>query len=227
VLVFSSAPTGYRIAIIALLIAVVATTIYLPIFLSPTVLAPLIAENGIIERLTVVAYLVCIVVVLAGATRRPLRESLILSAPLALFAMRELDFQSRFTTMGMLKTKFYVSPDVPLLEKLVVIVCLVAIIWGAVQLVKLYARRFFDAALAFHPGAICIGLAVLLFAVSTTVDGIGRKAMGFGIEVDQYTIAFFQTLEEVSELGAPLFLILAAVTRFSSKLNSHGTNRIR
>ena len=215
---FSVAATGtgraYLIAIIALLVAILAVVISFPIFISPKVLAPLIAENGVIERLTVVAYLVCIVVVLAGSIKRSLRESLILSAPLALFAMRELDFQSRFTTMGILKTKYYVSPDVPILEKLVVIVCLVAIIWGAVQFVKLYARRFFDAALAFHPGAICIGLAVLLFAVSTTVDGIGRKALGFGVEVDHYTIAFFQTLEEVSELGAPLFLILAAVTRF-------------
>ena len=215
---FSSAATGtvraYRAAIIALLIAIAAFVISLPIFLSPKVLAPLIAEDGVIERLTVVAYLVCIVVVLAGAIRRSLRESLILSAPLALFAMRELDFQSRFTTMGILKTKYYVSPDVPILEKLVVIVCLVAIIWGGIQFVKLYARRFFDAALELHPGAICVGLAALLFAVSSTVDGIGRKALGFGIETDQYTRAFFQTLEEVSELGAPLFLILAAVTRF-------------
>lgn len=206
-----------------LLVGVLATVWIFTAFLAPETVYRLTLEGGFIEDGSVYGYFACILLILLSGRRDQLRESIFLCLPPLLLAMRELDFHGRFTTMGIFKTKYYVSPEVPLLEKLIVIFCLAVIVWAGVRFIMRFSRRFIVALRAWHPGAVSIVLAFILLAISKSVDGADRKAIELGIGASDQIIIFFHTLEEVFEFGGPLFLVLAALTRFHPQLHTTGS----
>ena len=208
------------IVIPVLLAGLVVAVLLISLLLTAQQALEFTAEGGIVEKLTVFAYLTAAGLVLAaGAWRGDLTESLVLSVPLSLLALREMDFHVRFTTMGIFKTRYYLAPEVSYLEKIVVIAILAMLLWVGVWFLRLFGRRFLASIRNLHPGSISVLIAASLLIFSKAIDGIARKLFDVGVEMRYEAMAFFHTIEEVCELGAPLLLIAAAATLFYPRVS--------
>jgi hypothetical protein len=148
-------------------------------------------ENGMVEILSAAGYVTVIVALCreaGGAFVR--RHAYFLLIPLAML-LRELDFHTRFTTINMTKSSFYVSAEVPLVETL---------------LADLRAGRAY---------AVSLALAGFLTVGSKLIDGLARKLGGFGIVLSEHGQYAGDIFEEVMELGIPLFFLIAVFAYFS------------
>jgi len=101
------------LACLSLLLVAIATML-------PTEIAgiPVYDEDGFIEDLTVLGYILCaaLILILGGWTFAR-KKALGILTILLLLTARELNFHTRFTTMSITKTRFYFSADVPFVEK--------------------------------------------------------------------------------------------------------------
>jgi hypothetical protein len=134
-----------------------------------------------------------------------------------LFMLRELDFDKKFTTMGVLKSKFYVSPVVPVAEKAIGAMVIALLIYAAVQCIRRHARNLIRGLGSACAVSIGICLVLVFLAVSKSLDGIGRKLHDLGIEISSRTSDVSAALEEILELGIPVILILAAAAFFKNR----------
>jgi hypothetical protein len=55
---------------------------------------------------------------------------------------------------------------------------------------------------------------VILIFVSRLIDGIGRKLNAFGIELSDAAIAYTEAMEEIIELGIPIFIFISFLMYF-------------
>ncbi|EED35696.1 conserved hypothetical protein [Luminiphilus syltensis NOR5-1B] len=208
-----SAPstTGIKFAyVFTVILAIITTSIIYTMPLAER--TQLLREGGPIEGLSAAGYIVVLIYAIVIFSNRYIKQYHYLLLLIAFFAMRELDFDKRFTTMGVLKSKFLVSPDVPLLQKVIGGLVLALLIYCVVYTLLLHGRplvkRLFNPAL--HHWGILLGLACMVF--SKSVDGLGRKVKGWtGYELDYVTVKNASALEECLELFIPLFFLLAFV----------------
>lgn len=172
----------------------------------------LLIEGAAVETPSAVAYLVAGLILFIQALRIPSRWSLAVLATLC--GLRELDFDKRFTTMGIFKSRFYPSPDVPFVEKLIAVAVVVAI------LITLYfaARNYlmpFIRGLRQKSGVV---ISVFVFASSVVVakslDGMERKLEPLGIATSDVMEQVAMSIEEVLELMASLILVVGVLGAF-------------
>jgi len=140
-----------------------------------------------------------------------------------LFGLRELDFDKRFTTMGIFKSKFYLSSSVPWSEKLIGLLVVGLLLYIIVLIVKNHYKYFFLNLKKLSPVHIGSLLIFLLLLVSKTLDGIGRKLGDFGFVMDEQLVSYFEAIEEILELGIPLLIIATLYIYFSSEKSSKNT----
>jgi len=76
-----------------------------------------LSEGGVVESLSALGYFVCAALMLLMGGWHYVKKYHYVFMLVMLFGMRELDFDKRFTTMGIFKSKFYASSDVPMIEK--------------------------------------------------------------------------------------------------------------
>ncbi len=162
-------------------------------------------EGGVIETLTVFLYAGVLVVALFARMRGEVAAGLIALAAL-LMGLRELDAHKAFTTYGLFKTRLYVSPDVPLVEKL-----LAGLVVLALLVLLVLAIRS-----AWHSKSIRrSAAAITLFAVGgfgiflKEMDGLPRQLRKMGMLLQDDMMAISKAVEETGELGLPLLLALA------------------
>lgn len=130
------------------------------------------------------------------------------------FAARELDWDKTLFTVGLLKGDFLFSPEVPIAERLLGGIILFVILQALYLLVRRHWRQFLTGLLHLQPVQVFIGAAMALIVFSKAIDGIGRKLAAFDIRIGVALERNSQLLEEVLELGIPLFLLLAIVVYF-------------
>lgn len=187
-----------------LLAAVVTATILVQMPIRITRAA--IDENGPIENATVALYVVTGVIALIFARKKHWRHGYAVATILALAAMRELDFNDRFTTKQIDKLDFYLSPRVPLSEKLIVLAVLLAIGVFLSAFIRRAWPAFARALTDRQPYAISTTFAILLIVVSQVLDelSVPLKKSGFR---DVALVA--QVFEEILELGIPTLFLIA------------------
>lgn len=159
-------------------------------------------EGGVIETLTVLLYGIVLV---AGLfmLRRGLQAASLVALLALLMGLREMDAHKAFTAYGVFKTRLYVSPDVPLVEKLIAGLVVLALL----ALVVLAVRRSWRA-LKSRAGLTLLalgGFGVFL----KEVDSIPRQLRNLGVTLDPQMLAVSKAVEEAGELGLPLLLGLA------------------
>jgi hypothetical protein len=177
----------------------------------------LIDENGIIESASAFGYVACIAaLLLRGGWRTAVLRAPYLSFILLFLALRELDFDKRFTTMGIFKSQFYLSASVPWAEKILAVVFLALLIWSLLELADRHWRQFLPRLLSLHPVAVAVFLAASLAVMAKSLDGLARKLDGFGLAVSEHAYLIAEGAEEVLELGIPLLLILAVFAHFGT-----------
>jgi len=189
----------------AFLVALLAALFAMPDDLAKTILK----EGGVVETLSALGYLAVVAYVLVTFQNRYLAKYHYLIILLLMFAMRELDFDKRFTELGILKSKFLVSEQVPLMQKIIGGMVLLLLVY----VVALAIYKHFKPLLmqVFKPKAHTIGIYLGMFSIvfSKSLDGLQRKLQGFGFEVDNWLTQNASLIEEAVELFIPLFFFLA------------------
>jgi hypothetical protein len=168
-------------------------------------------EGGGIETVSAVLYIVAAGVFFLRAPRSLWGRLFHVPALMVLFACRELDFDKAFTEAGVLSLRLY-SGDAALATKLIA---------GSVALFSVFvilrnAWVGLPAGLralragehwpwyAFGAG----GLVVL----TKSIDGLGRKLLGVGVEISGKIDQVAALVEEVGEVFIPVCAILAMVS---------------
>lgn len=175
----------------------------------------LIKEGGVIETLSALGYFLCaLLVILVGKWAYFKRYNYYLLLVI-LFGLRELDFDKRFTTMGVLKSKFYLSSNVPVIEKLVGLFVIAIILYIVISIIKNVSKNFsskIKQISSVHIGGL---LTFFLLVFTKSIDGIERKLGGLNFVIEKQTAINFEVIEEVLELGIPLMIISTYIIYFS------------
>lgn len=186
--------------------------------LPPDLYERVIMENGLIELTSVAGYLIGACWLFFCGFQKKLSHGIVSGLLVFGLALRELDFHVRFTTMGIFKTRFYLTNEVPVPEKIIVsiivILMLAALLWYALK----YGRFLLEGLRQKSSWAYCIAISIVLAGITKTFD---RNSF----EINEFTTNFFnlhlemflRVSEEVWELGIPLFILLAIYNELSTK----------
>ncbi|MEP3674316.1 hypothetical protein [Sulfitobacter sp.] len=182
----------------------------------------LLQEGGLIETLAVVGYAVCIGLMFLCWGLRQTRVRWYFPVMAALLAGRELDLDKLPFTEGLLKSRQYIGDTVPVGERTIALAILATIIGTTLTLLRREAPAFLRGLRSRRPAAYAVLFALALIIISKTIDGLGRKLAGFGIDASQSLTQTAFLIEEISETGIPLMLATAIVlTTATAKTASH------
>ncbi|ADE15934.1 conserved hypothetical protein [Nitrosococcus halophilus Nc 4] len=172
----------------------------------------IIKEGGVIESLSAIGYFAG--AILAILIKRKIPHPTHVIFILVLLGLRELDFHNRFTTMSLSKITFYVSSEVPLLEKMIGVAIVSLVLYVIVHLAKTHFHGFISAVKKREPSAIGVGVGILLIFLTKILDGLSRKLASVGVTLSNNMEQLTEIIEEVFELGIPMMFIIAIVARF-------------
>jgi uncharacterized membrane protein YbhN (UPF0104 family) len=131
--------------------------------------------------------------------------------------LREMDFDTKFTTTGIFKLRFFTSATVPLFEKIIGVILVILLLYILFTLIH---RHFKDFLLNLKKRNT-IGMGVLmtcgLLALSQSLDGLDRKLKGLGIAISHQTSLNATAMEEIAELGIPIMMFLTLNAYFRKK----------
>ncbi|MFQ5896646.1 MAG: hypothetical protein ACE5JN_00130 [Candidatus Methylomirabilia bacterium] len=168
-------------------------------------------ESGPIERATLLLYLAGAATLSIFATYKRRGSGYAASFVFLLFGLRELDFNSRFTTQNIEKCLtlcFFLSPDVPVSEKIIVGTALLILAAILLKLIANYGPGVIKAIRAGRPYAISMLSGTLLLPVSQVFDECAHFLRRRVVVYDDVVLAC-ALLGEVLELAVPLLFLLA------------------
>ncbi|HCG95131.1 MAG TPA: hypothetical protein DEX20_05850 [Halieaceae bacterium] len=177
------------------------------VYLGPTEAKSLLGETGPIERASALGYFLCVGYMLLAGGRDFAKRRAYIIVLVTLFGCRELDFDKRFTTMGILRSRFYMSSEVPLLEKLVGLIVIALLLWAVINIVKNHLTSTLANLSKLNERAVGVLMIFVLLAVSKSIDGLARKLKPLGVETSQQVSFLASSVEEVMELGVPILMI--------------------
>jgi len=144
-----------------------------------------IKEGGIIETLSVVGYFLCVVFIVIKGGWTYIKKYYYFFILIILFGLRELDFDKRFTTMGIFKSKFYVSSSVPMIEKVMGLLVIAVLLYIVVSIFKNHSQGFFSKIRQLSPVHIGSLITFLTIVFAKSIDGIARKLGYLNIFMDE------------------------------------------
>ncbi len=127
---------------------------------------------------------------------------------------REMDADKRFTDFGLLKLNTYTGPA-PWGVKIVGGAIIAFVLWASWRILRRNAPLWWRRFRALKLDALLIAGAFVLGVVAKSIDGLGRKLAGFGIEISSHADMIAGRSEEVLELACYLMLA-CAVARLAS-----------
>lgn len=169
------------------------------------------SESGSIERLSAL-YLILAALALAGdmtvrGTWRHWHLALLVLAG----GLRELDWDKAFTESGVLSLRLY-SGTAPWGQKVVGAVVLALLVWAGLRLLRRNMGPWRQGLRNRQAWAWLMALALALYTVAKSLDGLGRKLAPFGIDLAGGANTAASRGEEVLELfGAILILEVAGL----------------
>ncbi|MEI6892314.1 MAG: hypothetical protein V5783_09095 [Pontiella sp.] len=178
-------------------------------FVSADVRPLMMAEGGWVEDASWMAYFLAAFLVLLTTFRHPTRWCMIVGV--MLFGLRELDCDKRFTTMGMFKSRYYFSSEVPVGEKIIAGLVTAAIVAVLFYLVKFHLKPFFRRVMKREGASLSFFFAGGLMVFTKTIDGFSRKLEPFGIVPSDAIKQLVESVEECFELAAAVFVLVAAM----------------
>lgn len=191
----------------------------------------LVRENGPIELMSALGYFVVLLIMFIRGGWSFIRRHASLAVLVVALGLRELDFNARFTTMSITKIKFFLSPQVPLGEKIIAVLLILILLAALVDCLKKYLRPFLAGCAKKNVVSMTAGVSLLFMAISKSLDGLPRKLRSLGLDIAGQNSLYAESAEEILELGIPLMLIISTLAYFSrhaSKTDSPsfpGTNK--
>lgn len=149
-----------------------------------------------IERVTVALYVLAIAL---WFVLSPDQRSWQVPVILALMAMREMDFDKRFTEIGLLKSNYYLR-DAPITDKLAGILLLVVIAVTGWRLLRHNLGPWLRALRDGRGDAWLVVGGILCAVISKSLDGLARKLEPFGVTISPQAAASFEKIEEILEM---------------------------
>lgn len=165
-----------------------------------------IGEGGPVETASAWGYFALVPMAL-WAVAAPLK--LAVAGLLLLCGLREYDLDKALFTEGLFKARQYTGDAVALPEKAISFVLLMGVLALAYYLLRRGVPRLLQGLRRASAWAIAVAMALGSLAVAKSVDGLGRKLEPFGITIPPDLQISIVSLEEILELGAPLFIAAA------------------
>ena len=168
-----------RLRVIALLLVILFVIV---IALPPDLTLLMVVENGPVEMLSAIGLLAAAFWLFCRAGRDPSGQPVAAGFLVLLLGLRELDFHARFTTMGVFKTKYYLSPLVPAGEKIIVSLVMAVIVFIAIRFVIGSFRRFTLALRRRRPAALALLAAFGYGLLGKGLDSLATQLAGNPVE---------------------------------------------
>ncbi len=178
-----------------------------------------IKEDGVVEILSALGYFLAALQILLKGKWSYVAKYHYFFILIIMFGLRELDFDKKFTTMGIFKIKFYLSSSVPTSEKLIGLLVISLIVYICITIIKNHSKDFFTKVKALSPIHIGVLIIFLVLLFSKAIDGLARKLGQLNIIIDQQTSIYFEVIEEILELGIPLLIMATLFIYFSKEKN--------
>lgn len=176
--------------------------------------ATLVQEHEPVEALTAVGYLIATCWLILTAVVKSERWLFSASFMVALLGLRELDYHSQFTTMGIMKTEYYISPKVPGTEKVIVSILVFIILCIVVHLVWTRWKYFLTALKAGDVAAVNLAMAIGFCILTKTLDNNSTSIRKVIAPFHNDPRTCLRVVEETMELAIPLFILLAVYHSF-------------
>ena len=208
-------PNGLRRALThpyaaaALVLALFVCSLSLMLLLPLDTFRQLTSEEGFFEQGSWIGYLVAGVACLLLVRREP---RLYGPSAIVIFAMcaRELDWHRRFTTDSLLKSRYYLKVQAPLVEKLLAGAVVLALTAVVVYLLVRYRRPFVAALRLRVPVAMTLATAALLLLFTKIADRLpGILKEDYAARLPDWAARLDMVLEEPMEFAVPLLFLLA------------------
>ncbi len=169
------------------------------------------SEEGLFEQGSWVVYFVVAAVCLFLMREDPRLYATSAVVVLAM-AARELDLHRRFTTDSMLKSRYYLKVQAPLIEKLIagaVVLALTAVVlYMLVRYLPLLLRRLRERS----PAAITLATSFVVLVLTKIADRLPDLVRhDFGAVVPAWLLHLQAVFEEPLESTIPLLFLLAIV----------------
>jgi hypothetical protein len=187
-----------------------------------------LGEGGVVESLSAIGYFLCAFYMLLKGGWSYIKSYGYFFVLVILFGFRELDFHKKFTSMGLLKSKLYVTDTVPLYEKMIGFILIAILIYILFSISRRHGKSFLIKIKQLSPVHLGVLATILLLVVSKLIDGLGRKLKTFGIVLQDQFYIYFRTIEEVLELGISIMIMATLLIFFSGHNNavsSYGQSR--
>ena len=200
-------PTSAALRLLGAILLPAFVLAYLAQDLAPEHYRALLSENQGIEALTASGFLAA--ALFLAASVRLARDW---HGPLLLLAccLRELEMHKRFTTMSLLKSRFYLGDTVPMGEKLVGLAILALLAFAACTLLWRYGRTAWNGLWQGLAVETRVLSAAFLLVFSQSIDGIDRKLRPL-MSFTRDEVRLLGAFEEIIELAIPLLIIWAVL----------------
>jgi len=178
------------------------------LFLEPQAIESLGKEHGVIENLSAFFLALSAGVTFIVWTKHKQKISLALSFLLLCACFRELDFHKEFTTMSILKSRFYLSPDVLITEKVIGAIVILLLASAAIYLASQY-KKVWAQIIQKQAKVISAITGIGIIAFAKFLDSSAR-ILPFTADYKALHATNFMYLEETLELLAAMVFVYAA-----------------
>jgi hypothetical protein len=209
-----------RIIVVLFLLLIIGSIMAI-IFLPVSLTYLITKEWGPIENAQVIFYVTGALVSWIYARQKIWDGGYHGSLILLIFAMRELDFQKKFTGISITRTKYYFHSDAALTAKLLCALIVISIIVLFFLFIKKNSKGFYKNVKDRKNWSLSViaGLLSMFFAIF--LDSITRVLGSLGIESVKHGHLLKNPFEELFELAIPFFF-LNALLLYGTKTIARG-----
>ena len=178
--------------------------------LPPVDMLEFVSENGMIETMTLVFYVVAIVVVIFAGTQMKGSTKCAVVIMLAYMCMREMDLHKSVSSESILKSRFWLGSHIPVTDKLLAILILLPVLWMLFYFIRHCAGTFFRELFNKEGHAITILVFFVVLGVSKCIDrSLNVLTELYKMHFSDWLVALQVSQEEFLECLLPILIIVA------------------
>ncbi len=203
----------HRFFIISVLIfaALAGGLYYIFNFLPESQWLSIASEQGAFEMLSAILFGIAAFLGLVVFIKTQSKMDFIFMMLMGLACARELDLHKEWTTQSILKSRFYIDPNTPALEKIIGVIVILFLVYSAWQLIK-RVPQFIASVWHFVPTAWAIGLGLGMITIAKLLDSM-KRVLPFMAEFHTDNRAFLGVIEESMELSGAIFFLIYVMMR--------------
>ena len=169
-----------------------------------------VQENGTVETLTLVAYVVAIIVVVCFGRRVVLPTRCAILMVLAYMFMGEMDLHKRISSESILKIRFWLGSQIPVADKLLAVLVLFPLAWSIAYLILRHARIFIGELVRKRAWSVSVLTFFVVLAVSKSIDRMVSVLTDFScMYFPDWVLVLRTSQEEFLEFLLPVLVLVA------------------